>query len=161
MKMKMKMKMKKIMSVGLAVVCLLRWGWAVTATQEVPASIWDGVFSDAQVQRGKNAYQGSCASCHGDDLVAVDPEAPSLTGPRFKAEWVGKTIGERFELARESMPLDNPGSLDDKTYVDILAFILHFNGYPSGDRELEADIDALSRVVIQKAEARPGGARPE
>jgi quinoprotein glucose dehydrogenase len=139
------------MTVVLFAVILLRWGLAAAPGQEAPASIWDGVFSKAQAERGKNAYQASCATCHGDDLVAVDPEAPSLTGPRFKAEWIGKTIGERFQLARDTMPSNDPGSLDDKTYVDIMAFILDFNGYPAGARELEPDVDALGRIVIEPA----------
>ena len=34
------------------------------------------------------------------------------------------------------MPLGNANTLGDKTYMDILAFILQFNDFPAGNREL-------------------------
>jgi hypothetical protein len=34
------------------------------------------------------------------------------------------------------MPLGNGNSLGDKTYMDILAFILQFNDFPPGNQEL-------------------------
>src|SRR5687768_16106413 len=85
------------MHTSTAVGCLLLtlgYGASTAISQVAPPSpsIWDGMFSEAQVRRGKQAYQAGCASCHGDALVSMDPESPSLTGPRFKVSWVGKTI---------------------------------------------------------------------
>ena len=138
---------------------LLTLGYGVSAaiSQVAPRSpsIWDGVFSEAQVRRGKQAYQARCAACHGDDLVSVDPESPSLTGPRFKVAWVGKTIAEPFELTRKTMPPTIPGSLDNQTNVDILVFVLEFNGYPTGPQELGVDLAVLKSIVIERAENRP------
>ena len=131
--------------VGLLVV----GGFSSAITQSAqPRSTLDGVFSEAQAKRGEDAYQGSCAQCHGDDLISVDSETPSLTGPRFKAEWVGKTLSERFELIRTTMPSMNPGNLDDQTNIDIVAFILKFNGYPSGKQDLAADLQTLATITI-------------
>jgi len=59
-----------------------------------------------------------------------------LTGPAFRAKWSGKTLGERLETIRDTMPLGNGNSLGDKTYMDILAFILQFNEFPAGAQEL-------------------------
>ena len=105
--------------------------------------------------KGKQAYQASCAACHGDNLVSVDPESPSLTGPRFKVAWVGKTIAEPFELTRKTMPPTSPGSLDNQTNVDILAFVLELNGYPTGPKDLGVDLAVLKKIVIERAENRP------
>ena len=149
------------MQTSTAAVCwflLTLGGGAAVAISQVapsPPSIWDGVFSEAQVRRGKQAYQASCAACHGDNLVAVDPESPSLTGPRFKVAWVGKTIAEPFEVTRKTMPPTSPGSLDNQTNVDILAFVLEFNGYPTGPQELGVDLAVLKRIVIERPENRP------
>jgi mono/diheme cytochrome c family protein len=126
---------------------------AAVAHQATPPSIWSGVFSDAQAARGERAYQASCAACHGQQLVSVDSESPSLTGPRFKANWIGKTIAERYQRMRKSMPPGAPGSLDEQTDLDIVAFILQFNGYPSGDQELGLDTAVLEAIVIEKAPA--------
>src|SRR5438309_1355805 len=67
-------------------------------------------------------------SCHGSDLHATDPEIPDLTDDGFKTGWVGKTVANRFRNIRTAMTAGAPGSLDDQTYVDIVAYILQFNG---------------------------------
>lgn len=119
-----------------------------------PISTVNGVFSEAQATRGEDAYYGRCAGCHGDDLISVDAETPSLTGPRFKAQWVGKTLAELFELIRTTMPSTGPGTLDDQTNIDIVAFILGFNGYQAGGQELAADSGALEAITIEPLEDR-------
>jgi hypothetical protein len=47
------------------------------------------------------------------------------------------------------MPLGNGNSLGDKTYMDILAFILQFNGVPAGNQELMPET-AKAIVFAQK-----------
>ena len=113
------------------------WAWGAAAAQNTAGpSIWSGVFTPAQAMRGEEAYQASCASCHGGDLHATDAEVPDLTGPAWRAKWNGKTLGERFDTIRSTMPLGSGNSLGDKTYLDILAFILRFNEFPPGTQEL-------------------------
>ena len=102
-------------------------------------SISSGVFTAAQAMRGNDAYQASCSGCHGNDLHATNGEAVDLTGPGFRAGWSGKTLQERFEKIRDTMPLGNENTLGDKTYMDILAFILQFNGFPPGNQELRPE----------------------
>ena len=72
-----------------------------------------------------------------------------LTGPAFRAKWNGKTLEERFETIRDTMPLGNTNTLGDKTYMDILAFILQFNEFPPGDQELVPET-AKAIVFVQK-----------
>ena len=138
-------RMKKIISL----VWLLLACGSPTIAQKVPrVSIWDGVFSKAQAQRGEAVYQARCAVCHGQDLIA-DIESPSLTGPRFNFDWVGKTINDRFQRIRSTMPETSPGSLDDQTNLDVVAFILQFNDYPAGEQELGVDVGVLKQIVIE------------
>ena len=101
------------------------------------------MFTAAQAKRGDDAYQASCSGCHGSNLRATDAEAVDLTGPAFRAKWGGKTLEERFETIRDTMPLGNGNSLGDKTYMDILAFILQVNGFPPGNQELVPDTAKL------------------
>jgi cytochrome c len=130
---------------------LLVWGCVLVAVQEAPRrSIADGIFSHAQAQRGKVQYYARCAICHGQDLKG-DIESPALTGRRFDADWVGKTVGERFQRIRATMPLEFPSTLDERTTLDILAFIFEFNGYPSGEQDLPGDIAVLAKVVIERS----------
>jgi mono/diheme cytochrome c family protein len=135
---------------GAALAVLLLFGtWAAHGQSASGPSIWGGVFTAAQAKRGDDAYQASCSGCHGNNLRATDPEAVDLTGPAFRAKWNGKALGERFEKIRDTMPLGNGNSLGDKTYMDILAFILQFNEFPPGNQELVPDTAKLI-VVVQK-----------
>ena len=110
--------------------------------------IWEGVFTEEQVERGNEAYDRHCVVCHSEDLGGVDDETPSLTEPAFRWSWVGKTIADRFERTQTTMPLNEPGSLDGQVYADIISYILHFNGYPVGEVELTADLERMEEIEI-------------
>ena len=132
--------------VGAALSVLLLWGTLMARAQDASGpSIWSGVFTAAQAKRGDDAYQASCSSCHGSDLRATDAEAVDLTGPAFRAKWNGRTLEERFETIRDTMPPGNAHSLGDKTYMDILAFILQFNDFPPGNQEL---VPETAKVIV-------------
>jgi S-disulfanyl-L-cysteine oxidoreductase SoxD len=137
---------------ALIVLLLVLADAATGGTQEAPpGSVLGGIFTAAQAQRGRAAYQKNCATCHGGQLIARDSDATNLSGPDFEKAWVGKTMGDRFERIRTTMPLDDAGSLGAQEYVDILAYILQFNRYPAGDRELKAEPDVLKQIVIEPA----------
>ena len=119
---------------------LLMAGVNATARQDAPArptSIWKGVFTDPQAARGGMAYEIHCARCHGDDLMGRTGGG-SLVGERFERDWSEDSLGTLFDFVRTSMPRGAPGSLSEATYVDILAYILQRNGFPSGPQELDA-----------------------
>jgi mono/diheme cytochrome c family protein len=131
---------------GAALSMLLLLGGLVADAQDAPGrSISSGVFTAAQAKRGETAYQASCSGCHGSDLRATDAEAVDLTGPAFRAKWNGKTLEERFETIRDTMPLGNANTLGDKTYMDVLAFILQFNDFPPGNQEL---VPETAKVIV-------------
>jgi mono/diheme cytochrome c family protein len=141
--------MKRV-GAGLLVLLLLFAVRTADAQNGSAPSIWSGVFTAAQAKRGDDAYQASCSGCHGSDLQPTDPEAANLTGPAFTAKWSGKTLAERFDTIRSTMPPGNSNSLDEKTYMDILAFILSFNGFPPGDRELVPETAKTIMFVPKK-----------
>lgn len=131
---------------GAALLVLLLLGTLMADAQDASGpSIWSGVFTAAQAKRGDDAYQASCSGCHGSALRATDAEAVDLTGPAFRARWDGKTLEERFETIRDTMPLGNANSLGDKAYMDILAFILQFNEFPPGNQEL---VPETAKVIV-------------
>lgn len=132
----------------LALVALLLGVYGASA-QQVPRSTSSGDFAAEQAKNGERAYQARCASCHGSDLRSTDPEAPGLTEGIFKFGWKGKTLAETFEQIRSTMPLRSARSLDDQTYVDILAYILQFNGAPAGHQKLEPNVALFQQIVIE------------
>ena len=97
-------------------------------------SIWDGVYTDAQAERGHTLYNQSCARCHGADLSGTY-EIPPLMG-RFMPYWSGSTLDALFDYVSTAMPLDHPGALGPAANADIVAFLLKSNDIPSGSKEL-------------------------
>jgi cytochrome c len=127
---------------------------AVVAAQNPPArrSVWDGVYTDAQAVRGERQYGRSCEQCHGTDL-AGDPvmEIPALSLDSFMTSWGGKSVKDLFDTVKRSMPKDKPGSLGTGSYVDVVAYLLQANRFPSGARELPREPEQLDGIAIERS----------
>ena len=115
--------------------------------QQTPPGIWEGVYTDAQVERGQTVYRAECVSCHLADLTGQDM-SPSLIGVGFSFSWQGRSLQELYAIMRFGMPQTAPGSLSDQAYADITAFVLSQNGFPSGASELTTDEDRLALIEI-------------
>ena len=109
-------------------------------------STGQGVYNREQWQRGRDLYAGMCASCH-----------PAVThvGPVFTKSWAGKKLSDLFGYLRERMPKNEPGSLTDQEYVDVMSYMLRLNGMPAGNHELPADSAALTKVRIDSSRVSP------
>ncbi len=107
-----------------------------------------GLFTVEQARRGEAAYDKNCAACHGAELRPADREVTPLDGNAFKSSWVGKSVAEKFEVTRDTMPPEEKNSLGDQVYLDIIAYILQFNKIPAGSQELKPDIAALRQTMI-------------
>ena len=130
---------------------------ALTAGNTVAAqgkSQWDGIYTEAQAERGEGLYSQYCASCHGPDLAGGEM-APGLTGGEFTANWNDLSIGDLYERIRISMPQSAPGSLTRQQNSDILSYILRKMNNPVGTTELSTSTDELK--VIKFLAAKPGG----
>jgi mono/diheme cytochrome c family protein len=113
-------------------------------------SVWDGVYTEQQAQRGDPLYRANCASCHGDTLKGAG-ETPPLTGGLFMANWNGLTLGDLFERIRRTMPQDKPGRLSRQSKADILAYVLKVNKFPTGTTELEHQTEFLREIRFEAA----------
>ncbi len=114
-----------------------------------PTSVLDGIFTEAQAERGRAAYGEHCAECHGEELRGGEM-APGLTGVAFRFRWRGLKVADIFESIESTMPPEEPETLGDRTYIDIVAFLLSANGYPAGGRELAADSRLLEGVAVER-----------
>jgi quinoprotein glucose dehydrogenase len=151
----MKVHIVSAVIIPLATVAVLKAA-AVRAqepAQETTKSVWDGVYTEEQANRGRQGYSDHCASCHGPELTGGEM-APALAGGDFLAGWDGLTMGDLFERIRISMPQDSPGSLSGQQNADILAFMLASNKFPAGQTELARDAMILKTI---KFEARKSG----
>lgn len=111
------------------------------AAQAPSKSVKAGVYTAAQADRGQALYRSKCASCH----------APNrFTDDLFYTSFAGKPLWEMFDVISDTMPEGNPGSLKPDEYVDVMAYLLKLNSFPSGDVELPVGKDALSAIVMEK-----------
>src|SRR6185295_10359946 len=112
-------------------------------------TLGDGVYSAQQARRGKARYASACAACHLADLegtLAGDAGAPPLRGEPFVAFIEGWNARRLFEYVKSTMPADDPASLSDAAYLDVLAYLFEANDFPSGPVEL--DIEQLSAIRL-------------
>ena len=90
-------------------------------------------YTAAQAERGAEAYAEHCASCHGPNLDD-GAFAPALSGIDFRRRWAAPQ--PLFAAMSEKMPPARPGSLGEKTYVDLLALLLQ-------EKQHEATLHAI------------------
>jgi len=113
-------------------------------------TVWDGVYTAAQAERGRGFYSEHCAQCHGADLQGGEYRA--LTGDRFWTSWQGTTVDRLLAHVSTNMPHSEDGSLKGtlgtSVYADIVAYILSRNEFPAGSSELSAA--SVTGVRIEK-----------
>ncbi len=105
------------------------------------------LYTDAQAQKGVDAYENNCAMCHGANMEGAS--GVTLLGPTFTSHY--ETIGDLMQFIVQNMPKNDPGTLSHDDYVDILAFILLKNGWPSGNQTLTFGGANSSRVPLTQA----------
>ena len=117
-------------------------------TAQTTQTVWDGVYTREQAQRGEKLYRQECSRCHGDDLSGIE-SAPALTGSSFAATWEGVPLSDLLERMRVSMPQDKPGSLSRSQNADVLAYMLQVSGFPAGEKALEGQASVLSQITFR------------
>ena len=125
-----------------------REGGQVVAAPGGAKTVWDGVFSKEQAERGAATYKSACSECHGNDL-AGDGFAPALAGGEFMGNWNDLSVGDLFERIRISMPPSGPSSVTPAQKADIVAHLMNQNKFPAGTVELEAKTEALKLIKIE------------
>lgn len=130
--------------------------WLVTAThaQDKPAAkrnVWDGVYSVKQAERGETLIAEKCATCHGGDMTG-GAGVPGVAGVEFMFNWNNNRVGGLYDLISKTMPLDAPSSLGAAQYLDILAALLKFNGFPFTEMtDLPSTRESLDDILITRA----------
>ena len=95
-------------------------------------SVWDGVYTADQAKRGEASYKTGCSSCHGETLKGAG-ESPALAGIAFMSNWSG------LPLAR----------ITRQQKIEILAYLLSMNKFPSGNTDLPRQPELLKLIRIE------------
>ncbi len=91
-----------------------------------------------QAQQGENAFLASCTACHSSN---------EFNDTAFQTRWRNRTARDLFDLMSATMPEDAPNSLPQERYVEIVAYLLTLNGFPTGTGSAW-DVDALGDVDL-------------
>ena len=145
--------MNKNLNVLIAACALLFVAFGIRVTLRAQAgSVSDGVYTEAQAERGAALYGEQCASCHGEDMTGIADLFPALVGDTFATNWQGKSVGELFEKISTTMPGLDPGSLMPEQVADLVAHTLSAEKYPVGATELPFSVEALNEITIDAPE---------
>lgn len=92
-----------------------------------------------QAQRGENAFLASCTACHSSN---------EFNDTAFQTRWRNRTARDLFDLMSATMPEDAPNSLPQDRYVEIVAYLLTLNGFPTSGAGGAWDVGALGDVDL-------------
>jgi hypothetical protein len=151
-------------------IAILCSGRAVlTGQQPAPPS----VFTAAQAEAGRTAYENTCGKCHTyrllgrngaeGELPPVDSlptsyqefirktnRVPPFAGKVFLSRWGQKTAAEliaRFQVTA-SDPWFQFQGMDDDTTVNIAAYVLQVNGAKAGNQQLTRTTSAVINSLV-------------
>jgi len=143
-------------------------GLLLLAAQQPTAS---GVFTLAQAEAGRVAYENSCGKCHTPSLlgrigkpgelppvkslsasyqqfIGVKGFVPPLAGKTFVERWGDKTAGQLVARFQETVDFfDVEGGVRETT-VNITAYVLQVNGAKAGNQALTRSTGAVVRQAI-------------
>jgi mono/diheme cytochrome c family protein len=126
-------------------------------------------YTEAQAKRGQVAFDKYCALCHTVDTTATMAEqtktgrgirvgtSPNLAlislGGRYLASaFEGHpnypSVYYLFNRIRQGMPAFGTDIIGDDVKIDIVAYILQANDFPTGSNELTTDVAAMKRMPI-------------
>ena len=110
----------------------------VVEAEEEPAAPLS-YYTRRQASRGDRFFEETCLSCH---------SSSEFRGRSFQRTWRGRSVGDLYDEIVYTMPDDNPGGLPTQTYLDVIAYVLQLNRFPSGDTELGPDYDVMLALPL-------------
>lgn len=92
---------------------------------------------DGARAEGEAAFGAHCAKCH----------APVDITRRLRGEWSGQSAARLFDVTRQTMPGETPGSLSEAEYLAVVAYMLDLAGVPRPAGTLQTA--ALAGIAIE------------
>jgi quinoprotein glucose dehydrogenase len=108
------------------------------------AAMTPATYSRSEAERGEKVFDEKCSRCHG-----VNTWGPSLQSDAFWETWNQKSARSLYSTIIGAMPPDQPGSLSERTVLDIVSYLFQVNGLPAGDQGIES-AGALNSVKVAR-----------
>jgi len=118
-----------------------------------------GGYTSAQASHGATVYTQYCVQCHGGHLQGES--APALSGQTLHSAYGGGTAAQLYDFISRQMPQNAPGTLSQAQYLDVTAYILSRNGFPSGNSPLNINSLSQVRMSAQRMGGASGGANTD
>src|SRR6202167_2839154 len=118
-----------------------------------------GGYTTAQASHGATVYTQYCVQCHGGHLQGES--APALSGQTLHSAYGGGTAAQLYDFISRQMPQNAPGTLSQAQYLDVTAYILSRNGFPSGNSPLNINSLSQVRMSAQRMGGASGGANTD
>jgi len=133
-----------------AVVCAGTPSRALAAGQHFQPfkTVWTGVYTREQADRGKSAAAQTCSRCHGVDLKGGT--APGLTRAAFFDRWHDLKLLDTIVYIQSAMPHGHDFFVSSDSARDIVAFMLQESGVPAGHEPTPKDAEALANILITR-----------
>ena len=126
-------------SAAFGIVVVVAASGAELAAQAAPAgmsrSTRDGVYTDAQADRGQQVFEERCTECHNTRMWGTD--------------WDGKSAGDVYEFISAYMPEQAPGTLSAQQTRDVIANFLKQARLPAGSAELPEALAGLKQIRME------------
>ena len=130
------------------------------------------VFTSAQAESGRTAYENTCAKCHTPTLLGrtgkpgelppvsslsedyqkfIGPRGyvPALAGKIFNDHWGSRTAAQLIARFQETVDFFHFEGADKDFTVNLTAYILQVNGAKAGDQPLTRSTAAVVSSIIQ------------
>jgi S-disulfanyl-L-cysteine oxidoreductase SoxD len=137
----MSRRCSQLFAVAAVVVCSL-----ATVIIGQDQRIWNGAYTEAQVERGRKVSATHCAECHSEGLTGES--GPPLVGDVFMLHWEGQSVERLFRKIQGTMPPESAQTMSDQERLDVVALILKLNGFPAGSSELMLKPELSGFVMI-------------
>ena len=126
----------------------LRQTTGATAQESGPQrTVWDGVYTEKQAQRGAQAYQQRCSRCHRENLEG-EAEAPPLIGAPFFDRWSNLSVHDLFFAIQITMSHSHELFAPSEKVADVVSFVFRANKMPTGADELPVNEEQLRQILI-------------
>jgi hypothetical protein len=130
-------------------------------------------YTEAQAERGKGYFYGSCGFCHTANPTAKNGNMDRSTGLGWHrgsdnsfALFVGErwlsttsgipgrpqrwsTVADLYNKIRTTQPAYDVAGLSTQSYVDMVAYLLKQNGLPAGKEELKDNLHQMRNMTLE------------
>jgi S-disulfanyl-L-cysteine oxidoreductase SoxD len=112
-------------------------------------TVWSGVYSNTEAERGKQVYAQLCSRCHGTDMKG-GLTAPGLIGAKFFDRWHDLRLADVVAYIQAGMPKEHEFYVPADSARMLVAQMLRESGVPPGQKPMSTDVKSQHDILITR-----------